>query len=64
MSSTSNVKHTASEDRDVSMRLFSVEWLGQGQLVVERDDGITISGTPDKVLPLLNFVPLVLKVTV
>ena len=54
MSSNNNIEHIESDDQDVSVRFFSVEWLEEGQIAVERYDGITLLGTPDKVLPLLK----------
>ena len=65
MSSTSsNLEHTASQYQDVPMRFFSVEWLEDGQISVERDDGIIFRGTLAEILPTLNSIPLVLAGTI
>lgn len=40
--------------QDAPMHFFSVEWLEEGQISVERPDGIILVGTPDKVFALLK----------
>jgi hypothetical protein len=35
------------------MQFFSVEWLGDGLISIERDDGTTIQGVPNEILSTL-----------
>jgi hypothetical protein len=40
------------------MQSFSIEWLGNGQISVEADDGRTVTGIAAEILPALTSVSL------
>ena len=35
------------------MKFFSIEWLDEGQVTIEHDDGTTLQGDPAELLPPL-----------
>jgi hypothetical protein len=40
------------------MQSFSIEWLGDGQISVQTDDGRTVTGIAAEILPALTSVSL------
>jgi hypothetical protein len=50
--------HPLRMDRNRQMQSFTIEWLGDGQITVESDDGTTLQGIAAEILPALTSVAL------